>query len=201
MPKLLLATTNQKKLAELRTLIAGLGLDVICLADLPSHEEVPETGHTFAENASLKAAGYARQAGLLTLADDSGLCCDALNGEPGVYSARFSGPDKDDHANNLKILELLEAVSDERRGAHFTSAVALAGPDQLIGVVEGHVHGMISREILGDGGFGYDPLFFYPPYGKTFGQVPADLKHKISHRAVALEKAKQLLTAYLKTLD
>ncbi len=187
---LLIATTNQKKLLEIRELFARFPLRLLCLADLPSYQEVPETGKTFKDNAILKALGYARQSGFLTLAEDSGLSCDALEGAPGVYSARFAGEPCNDDANNSKLLKLLEKIPDNCRGAHYTSAIALARPENLIGVVEGEVHGVISRELRGTQGFGYDPLFFYPAYGKTFGEVSAAMKHQVSHRAKALEKAK-----------
>lgn len=195
--KLLVATTNKKKLEELRALVADLDLELLCLADLPEYREVPETGKTFRENAALKAMGYAKQTGYLTLGEDSGLSCDALGGEPGVYSARFAGPGKNDPDNNLKVLNMMEDVPDERRAAHFTSAVAIALPGRLIGTVEGQVYGQISREVLGENGFGYDPIFYYPPYGKTFGQVSAEMKHRVSHRAQALGQAKELLSRFL----
>ncbi len=193
LPRLLVASTNPKKLKELQDLLAGLPYTAEGLADFPAVQEVPEDGATFEENASAKALGYARQTGLLTLAEDSGLCCDALDGAPGVYSARFSGLDKDDHANNLKVLRLLEKIPDNCRGAHFKSAVALASPDKVLGVVSGEVHGVISREIRGTQGFGYDVIFYYPPFGKTFGEVPAEMKYKVSHRFKALQKTKELL--------
>lgn len=196
--KLLVATTNPKKLIELRTLVADLGLDLLCLSDLPGYTEVPETGTTFQENAILKARGYAAQTGCLTLGEDSGLSCDALNGAPGVYSARFAGEDKDDAANNDQVLNLMKPIPDDHRGAHFISAVALADAAHLIGVVEGKVDGQISREVVGSNGFGYDPIFYYPPFGKTFGQVPSEMKHQVSHRAEALKKAKTLLRDYLR---
>jgi XTP/dITP diphosphohydrolase len=194
---LLVATTNQKKLIELQTLLADMKLELLCLSDLPAYEEIPETGNTFEENATLKALGYAWQTGYLTVAEDSGLCCDALNGGPGVYSARFAGLEKDDDANNAKLLKMMENVEAERRTAHYTSVVAIARPDHLVGVAEGCVYGQIHTEALGNGGFGYDPIFFYPPYGKTFGQVSAEMKHKVSHRAMALSKAKELLQEHL----
>ena len=195
--QLLAATTNKKKLQEIRELFAGFPVKLLSLSDLPSWKEVPETGKTFKDNAVLKASGYAAQSGLLTLGEDSGLSCDALEGAPGVYSARFAGEPCNDQANNAKLLKLLEKIPDNCRGAHYTSAIALALPDKLIGVVEGEVHGVISRELRGSEGFGYDPLFFYPAYGKTFGEVSAGMKHQISHRARALEKAKALLQALL----
>ncbi|MCH7696217.1 MAG: non-canonical purine NTP pyrophosphatase, partial [Proteobacteria bacterium] len=133
---------------------------------------------------------------LLTLAEDSGLCCDALEGAPGIFSARFSGADKSDRENNLKLLRLLEKVPDNCRGAHFKSAVAVAEPHRVIGVVEGEVHGFVNREPRGTNGFGYDPVFYYPPYEKCFGEVESGMKHKVSHRSQALAKAKELLHKY-----
>lgn len=190
---LLVATANRKKLAELQTLLSNLPVKLKCLADFPNIMEVPEIGKTFEENASLKALGYAKQTWLLTLAEDSGLCCDALEGAPGVYSARFAGAAKSDLENNRKLLKLLEKVPDHCRGAYFHSAIAIAEPDRMVRVVEGRVYGFISREIRGENGFGYDPVFFYQPFGKTFGEVSPELKHRVSHRAQALEKAAHVL--------
>ncbi len=194
---LLVATTNKKKLLEIQELFAGFPLRLLSLADLPACQEIPETGKTFKDNAVLKALGYTRQSGLLTMAEDSGLSCDALEGAPGVYSARFAGESCNDGANNAKLLKFLEKIPDNCRGAHYTSAIALANGGEIIGVVEGEVHGVISRELRGTHGFGYDPLFFYPAYGKTFGEVSAEMKHRVSHRAKAFEKAKVLLKHYL----
>ncbi len=198
--KLLVASTNKKKLAELKSLLAGLEFTLISLAECPGIREVEESGKTFEENATLKALGYAHQTGLLTLAEDSGLCCDALEGAPGVYSARFAGPAKTDLDNNLKVLKLLEKIPDNCRGAHFKSAAAVAEPDRLIDVVSGEVHGVIEHIMKGSHGFGYDSIFFYPPFKKTFGQVPEEMKNQVSHRAQALAKAKVLLVGYLKRL-
>ena len=212
---LLVATTNPKKLTELKDFLADLCLQFFSLADFPHSKEVPENGKTFQENATLKALGYAGQTGLLTLAEDSGLCCDALEGAPGIYSARFAGETKSDRENNLKLLKLLEKVPDNCRGAHFKSAVAIARPpltqpsplrgegkgEGIIGVVEGEVHGVISHEIRGTNGFGYDPVFFYPPFAKTFGEVPAELKYQISHRTQALRKAQAILKDYFENRE
>lgn len=196
-PILLVATTNKKKLEEIRTLLSGWSFEIKSLSDFPEVEEVPETGKTFQENASVKALGYARQTGLLTMAEDSGLCCDALEGAPGVYSARFAGTGSDDD-NNQKLLRLLEKVPVNCRGAHYKSVVVIAELGKVIGFAEGEVYGVIHPVLAGSGGFGYDPLFFYPPYGKTFGEVTAEMKHAVSHRAKALEKAKEILKGYLK---
>ena len=195
--QLLIATTNPKKLKEFEELFTGLPLEMISLKNFSDIREVEETGKTFEANAELKALGYAKQAGLLTLADDSGLCCEALEGAPGVYSARFSGEGKSDAENNQKLLRLLEKVPVNCRGAYYQSVIAIAEPEKLIGLASGEVHGVIHSQLAGTGGFGYDPLFFYPPYQKTFGEVSAEMKHRISHRAVAFQRAKKVLFQYL----
>ncbi len=194
---LLVATTNKKKLIELQTLLWDLPLDLKTLADLPSFETVEESGKTFQENAKLKALGYASQSGYLTLGEDSGLCCEALEGAPGVYSARFSGKEATDEKNNEKLLKLFEKIPDNCRGAYYSSVVAIAKPGQLIGIAEGKVHGFIHKKLEGTGGFGYDPLFYYPPFGTTFANVLAEKKHTVSHRAQALIKTRDLLADYL----
>jgi len=192
-PRLLVASLNAKKLKEMRDLLTGLPFEVVGLSDFADIVEVPEDGKSFEENAIAKASGYAKQTGLLTLAEDSGLCCDALEGAPGIYSARFSGLDKDDHANNLKVLRLLEKMPDNCRGAYFKSAVAIANPQQVFGVVSGQVHGFINKQLCGNQGFGYDVLFYYPPFKKTFGEVPSEMKYQVSHRFKALQKARTML--------
>lgn len=198
--RLLLATGNLKKLKELRELLAGLPVECLCLKDFPLVHEVAETGKTFEENAKIKALGYAGQTGMLTVGEDSGICCDALDGAPGVFSARFSGASKSDKDNNAKLLEVLKDIPDARRTAYYESAIALAEPGKLIGVVRGQVYGLITRELRGSGGFGYDPLFFYPPYEKTFGQVSSEMKHRVSHRGQAFSKLRVLLERHLKTM-
>lgn len=194
--KLLVATTNRKKLEELQHLLGGFNLDLVFLKDFQT-EEVAETGKTFEENASLKALGYAAQTGLLTLAEDSGLSCDALDGAPGVYSARFSGEGKSDADNNAKLLRVLGVMPDNCRGAHYTSVVAVAKPGQVLKLMQGEVHGIILKEPRGTGGFGYDPLFYYPAYGKTFAEVTPEMKHAVSHRAQALRAVKSFFEDYL----
>ena len=196
--KILLATTNAKKLKELQELLSDLPVQCLSLCDFPDLSEVEETGQTFEDNAKIKALGYAGQTGVLTLGEDSGICCDALNGAPGVFSARFCGESKNDDANKKKLLELMRNVPEEKRTAHYESAIALAEPAKLIGVVRGQVHGLIAHDLRGSGGFGYDPLFFYPPYQKTFGEVPIAMKHLVSHRGQALGKSLGLLQSYLK---
>jgi XTP/dITP diphosphohydrolase len=195
--RLLIATTNTKKLKELQDLLSDLPVQCLSLRDILQTQEVEETGQTFEENARIKALGYAAQTGMLALGEDSGICCEALDGAPGVFSARFGGEPRSDDRNNRKLLELMKSVPDEKRTAYYESSIALAEPGRLIGTVRGQVHGLISRELHGTGGFGYDPLFFYPPFGKTFGQVPIEMKHSVSHRGKALAEALALLRRYL----
>ncbi len=192
-PKLLLGTGNQKKLEELETLLQGMPFEIVSLRAFPHVKEVIEDGATFRENAAKKAREIARQTGLLTLAEDSGLTVDALEGNPGVYSARFAGSEKDDVKNCQKVLRLMEKLPDTCRGASFKSVVAVAIPERLIGITEGEVRGGIAYQRRGSGGFGYDPIFIYGPYGKTFGEVSPAMKHRVSHRAQAIEKAKKIL--------
>lgn len=191
--KLLIATTNRKKLEELKALLSDLPFGFLSLRDIPPIPEVIEDGKTFRENAVKKAVETAKTAGLLTLAEDSGLVVEALEGNPGVYSARFAGPGKDDIQNCLKVLRLMEKLPDNCRHASFISAVAVASPKELLGVVEGEVRGAISKEMRGSNGFGYDPIFIYGPYGKTFGEVTAEMKHRVSHRAEAVKRAGEIL--------
>ncbi|HOW88597.1 MAG TPA: RdgB/HAM1 family non-canonical purine NTP pyrophosphatase [Candidatus Omnitrophota bacterium] len=196
--RLLLATTNLKKLGELQDLLKGLPFRCFSLQDVPEAVDVEETGATFEENAKLKATGYAFQTGMLTLGEDSGICCDALNGAPGILSARFAGPEKNDEANNQKLLDLMKDVPAEKRTAHYESAIAIAEPDRLIGVVKGQVFGLIAKKPAGTGGFGYDPLFFFPEFNKTFAQVTPEMKHSVSHRGRAWAQALALLKEYLR---
>ena len=196
-PRLLLATGNRKKLAEIEKLLQGVPFRLVSLRDFPEVKEVEEDGKTFRENAAKKASGFAQQAGLLTLAEDSGLSVEALEGNPGVYSARFSGPEKNDVKNCEKVLRLMEKLPDNCRGASFHSAVAMATPERIVGVVEGEVRGAIAREMRGTGGFGYDPIFLYGPYeGKTFGEISQEMKDRVSHRAEAIRKAKKILEEF-----
>lgn len=197
--RLVIATRNRKKLRELEELLSGLPVELLPLDAFPGIDEVEETGKTFLENAQLKAQGYARQTLSLTLAEDSGLCCDALEGAPGIYSARFAGLAKNDDDNNEKVLKLLSGVPDNCRDARFVSAIAVSDAEgRILGAVEGEVRGSIAREVRGNGGFGYDPVFFYPPFQKTFGEVSAEDKHRVSHRYKSLQKAKILLEGILR---
>jgi XTP/dITP diphosphohydrolase len=181
-----------------------LDMDLVfkSLADFPNLEEVPEDGATFAENAHKKALGYAKQTGLWTVADDSGLIVDALGGEPGVKSARFSGAkDKDrtliDHKNIAKVLELLKDIPPEKRTARFVCSLCLASPEKVLIETQGTLEGAIAEREIGTNGFGYDPVFFVPRLNKTVAQLTADEKNSISHRGNAIRKLKPLLKEFL----
>ena len=191
--KLLVATGNQGKLKEIRSLLEGSPIEIIGLDQLTNPPEVVEDGDTFADNARKKAQEMAEFSGYLTLADDSGLVVAALNGAPGVFSARYAGEKSDDTANNNKLLHELLNVVDEKRQAAFHCVVALAWPDGRCETYDGQVSGLIMRGGRGDGGFGYDPLFIVPEYGKTMAELSLDIKNRISHRGTALRKVIPLL--------
>jgi XTP/dITP diphosphohydrolase len=194
----LLASQNKGKLGEMRQLVAGLPLRVVGPAELGIRESPDETGSTYLENASLKARYYAARSGLLTIADDSGLSVDALRGGPGLYSSRFGGEGAGDADRNVLLLSLLEGVPLERRGARFTSAVVAALEGEILFEAVETVEGRISAQPRGRNGFGYDPLFFYPPFGRTFGEVSPEEKARVSHRGKAFARLKQFLVARLR---
>jgi XTP/dITP diphosphohydrolase len=209
--KILVATTNPGKIAELS---AMLDADVqwLNLSDLNGIAEIEEDGLTFAENARKKALGYAKQTGLWTIADDSGLVIDALDGAPGVRSARFSGFDRLttggekepnrkllDHKNMIKVLELLEGVTTEKRTAKFVCCLCLASPEKILIETEGKLEGIIAEQEKGTNGFGYDPIFFVPGLSKTVAQLTAEEKNAISHRGNAIRKLKPMLDKVLCT--
>jgi XTP/dITP diphosphohydrolase len=192
--ELLLASQNSGKLAEMRELVAGLPFRVLTPADLGIRDAPEETGKSFIENAILKARHYSRRSGRLTVADDSGLSVDALDGGPGLYSSRFGGEGATDADRNRLLLEKLAGVPPERRGASFTSAVAVARGDDLLFQTTASVEGRIADAPRGPNGFGYDPLFFYPPFGRTFGEVPPEEKARVSHRGQAFARLREFLT-------
>jgi XTP/dITP diphosphohydrolase len=193
MMKLLVATGNQGKLKEICRLLEGSDVEVVGLKQLQNPPEVVENGATFADNARKKAIEMAAFSNCLTLADDSGLVVAALDGAPGVHSARFAGEPGNDAANNAKLLNALNAVADEQRQAAFHCVMVLAWPDGHCETFEGQVRGLIMRGARGTGGFGYDPLFMVPEYGKTMAELPLDIKNRISHRGTALRKVLPLL--------
>lgn len=197
MPKLVLASTNKGKILEFRELLADLPWELVSLADFPGAPEIIENGGTFAENALIKASTIAKYSGELTLADDSGLEVDALNGEPGVYSARYGQPGWNDRERYQFLLEKLRGIPVEKRTARFRCAVALVDPqNNRVEQVDGTVEGVILGGPRGDHGFGYDPVFFIPELGKTMAELTGEDKNRFSHRGRAVQK----LIAHLKEL-
>ncbi|MHC4662084.1 MAG: XTP/dITP diphosphatase [Planctomycetota bacterium] len=188
--QILIATRNQGKLREIGKLLEGMPYDVTSPNDIPGLPDVLEDGLTFEENAKKKAAALAAASGLLTLADDSGLMVDALGGAPGVFSARYAGEPVNDKANCRKILDNLDGVPQDKRTARFVCVIAGAAPDRLLFTVRGECEGVIINEPRGENGFGYDPVFFFSPKGRTFAQLHMDEKNIVSHRAKALSLAK-----------
>jgi XTP/dITP diphosphohydrolase len=190
--KLLIATNNRGKLSEIKRILEGLSIRVVSPDDLgKAAPEFPENGTTFRENAVEKARAWSRFSGMACLADDSGLCVEALDGAPGVYSARFSGEGANDHRNNEKLLRRLEDIPDSGRQARFVCCIALQLPGKTEITFEGEVQGTILREPRGSNGFGYDPLFFYSPLGLTFAELEREVKNRVSHRAQALGKMRK----------
>lgn len=199
MLELLVATKNNKKLKEIREILKPLNLKITSLADYRNTPRIIENGKTFRENAVKKAIKISSFSRKLTLGEDSGLCVEALGGKPGIYSARFAGKDKSDLKNNLKILKLLGGLPSNKRKAYYSCAVALADGDSLIGVVEGRCQGRIAFSPKGHFGFGYDPIFIIPKYKKTFAELGEAIKHRMSHRYRALEKAKKIIQKYIES--
>lgn len=196
--RLILATENEHKVREIRELLADLDVEVAQLGELDDPPELAETGETFAENARQKALACAQATGELCLADDSGLMVDALGGEPGVRSARYAGEGASQEALIEKLLGELEGVAMPERTARFVCALSLCAPEGEIGRWEGRVEGAITREPRGTRGFGYDPVFYYPPAGRTFAEIPAEAKNAVSHRGRALQRFRADLPAILR---
>ena len=197
--RLVLASLNPHKITELARILAGgqVAVDLVGLGEFPGAPDVAETGATFAENALLKAEAAAEFTGLPAVADDSGFCVDALNGMPGVLSARWSGKHGDDEANLQLLLGQLADVPDERRGAHFTCAAALRLPSGRQHVSEGTVHGRVTRLPRGENGFGYDPVFVPDRSELTTAEMTAEAKDAISHRGRALRALAPVIAALL----
>jgi XTP/dITP diphosphohydrolase len=193
MPKLLLATSNPGKIREYRFLLDGLGYQITTLTEEGIAKIVAESGDNYEQNARLKAITYAKLSQLTTLADDSGLEVDALDGEPGVKSARFAGEAATDAEKVSLLLAKLYGVPWERRTARFKCVIAIASPGGRAEVCHGECHGMIALEAKGENGFGYDPIFFLPEIGKTMAELNLETKNQISHRARASQKARRVL--------
>jgi XTP/dITP diphosphohydrolase len=197
MMELVVATRNAGKLREIRRLLEEKGFSILGMDSFPDAPEVDEDGDTFAANAGKKALAIARFTGKPCLADDSGLEVAALQGRPGVHSARFAGADADDHANNCRLLRDMDPVPEDQRQAAFCCVMALCLPGAPPRLFEGRVEGRILRQERGDGGFGYDPLFWLPEFACTMAELPLDTKNRISHRGQAL----RLVVAYLSSLQ
>lgn len=193
MTEMVLATGNKGKLAEFQRLLEGLDIQVHSMKEYPEIGEITEDGSTFAENALIKARAVCKATGKTAMADDSGLMVDALDGAPGIYSARFAGEQRNDADNNAKVLQLMEKVEDKQRTARFFCAIAIVLPDGREYTVEGTCEGVILRAMQGEGGFGYDPLFYVPEMGKTFAELSMEEKNRISHRGHANRKAVEII--------
>lgn len=197
MPEILLATGNRKKAAEMQEILAAADpngrIRWRLLSEFSGWPEAVEDGHTFMENATIKARHYARWSGRWTIADDSGLEVDALNGEPGVYSARYAGEPSNDANNNALLIERLKGVPAERRTARFRCAVVLTDGEKVLASAEGAVEGHIVDTPRGENGFGYDPHFWVDAFGMTTAQMPSQQKHAISHRGQALRRLAEKL--------
>ena len=194
--KIVAATNNKHKVTELTALFENSDTELVTLREIGFTDEIVEDGATFLENARIKAMAVHKATGLAAIADDSGLCVDALGGEPGIYSARYAsedGENSDDTKNNEKLLSKLDKIPENERTARFVSALCFIDADGTEVSAIGKCEGIITREARGEGGFGYDPLFFFPSFGKTFGELTAEEKNEVSHRANAVKVLKEKL--------
>ena len=198
--RFVLATTNPDKVREIRALLEGVDVEIVGLDALPPVEAPQETGTTFAENAALKARYYANRTGLPAIAEDSGLEIDALDGAPGVESARFHGESSTYPEKFAALYAMLDRTGRRDSAARFVCAVAVADAAALLFEARGTVEGRISPEPRGSHGFGYDPIFFYPPEGRTLGEVADDVKRAVSHRGAAFREVRRWLEATRKDI-
>lgn len=187
MKEVIIATKNSGKVTEFRELFSPIGLTVRSLLDYPEIADIVEDGETFSENAMIKAETIAKEFNQMVIADDSGLSVDALNGRPGIYSARYAGEEKSDQANIEKVLHEMRDIPSEDRRAAFHCAIAVAAPTKETFVYEGTCKGYIAREAVGANGFGYDPIFYIPELKKTMAELDREEKNQLSHRAAALK--------------
>lgn len=193
MKRIIFATGNEGKMKEVREILKDLDVQVLSMKEAGIQVDIVEDGTTFEENAIIKAKAVCRASGEIALADDSGLVIDYLNGEPGVYSARYMGEDTSYHIKNANLIERLQGVPDEQRTARFVCVIAAAFPDGTVKTVCGAMEGRIGYEETGENGFGYDPIFYLPEYGCTSAQLSMEEKNKISHRGKALRAIKDEL--------
>ena len=193
---MIVATRNKGKIREIREAMKGLGLRIHTLSDFPVVPEIKEDGESFAENALEKGRFYSRYFGKMTIADDSGLEVDGLNGLPGIYSARYAGGKASGQENNRKLLREMEGLPISKRGARFKCVLAVVSPDGRKVIAEGSCRGRIGFREKGKRGFGYDPLFVLPKYGKTMAELSLEEKNRVSHRGKALRKLKKIITNF-----
>ena len=193
MRRLIFATGNEHKMVEIREILGELPVEILSMKDVGIKADIVENGSTFEENALIKAKEVCKLAGEMVLADDSGLEIDYLNGEPGIYSARYMGEDTSYRIKNQNLIDRLEGVPEEKRTARFVCAIAAAFPDGRSFVVRGTIEGIIGYEERGTNGFGYDPIFYLPERGVSTAEIPPEEKNSISHRGNALRKMKELL--------
>ena len=196
--ELIVATRNRGKIREIREALKGLGIRIYALSDFDGVAEIKEDGKSFTENALKKARFYSKVFGKLTLADDSGLEVECLKGMPGIYSARYAGERASNRENNHKLLKEMEGIPLSKRGARFKCVMALVSPDGKEAMTEGSCKGKIGMRERGRRGFGYDPLFILPKYGKTMAQLPLKEKNRISHRGKALRRLRKTIRIFMK---
>ncbi|MBQ9885877.1 MAG: XTP/dITP diphosphatase [Lachnospiraceae bacterium] len=197
MDRIIFATTNEGKMKEIRMILGDLDMEILSLKDAGIHADIVEDGTTFEENAVIKATAIQKIAGGIVLADDSGLEVDYLGGAPGVYSARYMGEDTSYDIKNQAIIDQLADAKGDERSARFVCAIAAAFPDGSVRITRATIEGRIGYEICGDGGFGYDPIFFVPELNKTSAQISAEEKNLISHRGKALRAMKEIIKEYI----
>ena len=193
MDKIVFATTNEGKVKEIKEILEGFPVEVVSMKEMNITTDIEEDGTTFEENSLIKAREISKLTGLPALADDSGLEVDYLNGEPGIYSARYLGRDTDYNYKNNYIIDRLKEAEDKERSARFICVISLVLPDGREFVKKGVMEGRIGYEIKGENGFGYDPIFYLPEYGKTSAELSSDEKNKISHRGKALRAMKEVI--------
>jgi XTP/dITP diphosphohydrolase len=196
--EVVVATRNKGKIREIRKALKGLGLRIYALSNFPDVPEIEEDGKSFTENALKKARFYSKYFGKLTIADDSGLEVEWLKGLPGIYSARYAGKGASARENNQKLLNEMEGISLSKRGARFKCVMAMVSPDGREAIAEGSCKGRIGFEEKGRRGFGYDPFFILPKYGKTMAELSLEEKNKISHRGKALRKLRRRIVALMR---
>lgn len=193
MKKLIFATGNKNKMREIREILGDLDLEILSMKEAGINLDIVEDGTSFEENSAIKAQAVCRACGELVLADDSGLEIDALGGEPGIYSARYMGEDTSYRIKNANLIQRLEGLPDEKRTARFVCAISAAFPDGTVKTVRGTMEGIIGYEEKGENGFGYDPIFYLPEYGRYSAELSREAKNAISHRGKALRMMKDLL--------